>query len=83
MWRPSTYFSIVPDPTTAPPRRPAPPSAAVLTPAASSVVSSLNPFQTLQRHRNFRLFWFGQTLSLIGTWMQSMAAGLARVRALQ
>jgi MFS family permease len=26
-------------------------------------------------HRNFRLFWIGQTLSLIGTWMQSMAQG--------
>src|SRR5213595_626046 len=37
--------------------------------------ASLNPFRTLQRHRNFRLFWFGQTLSLIGTWMQSMAQG--------
>src|ERR1051325_10131441 len=36
---------------------------------------SLHPFRTLQRHRNFRLFWFGQTLSLIGTWMQSMAQG--------
>jgi len=36
---------------------------------------SLNPFRTLQRHRNFRLFWFGQTLSLIGTWMQTMAQG--------
>jgi MFS family permease len=38
-------------------------------------VPSLNPFSVLQRHRNFRLFWFGQTLSLIGTWMQSMAQG--------
>ena len=38
-------------------------------------IRSLNPFRTLQRHRNFRLFWFGQTLSLIGTWMQSMAQG--------
>ena len=37
--------------------------------------ASLNPFQTLQRHRNFRLFWFGQTLSLVGTWMQAMAQG--------
>jgi MFS family permease len=36
---------------------------------------SLNPFKTLQRHRNFRLFWFGQTLSLVGTWMQSMSEG--------
>ena len=34
-----------------------------------------NPFRALLRHRNFRLFWFGQTLSLIGTWMQSMAEG--------
>src|SRR5947199_7755435 len=39
------------------------------------MAASLNPFQTLQRHRNFRLFWFGQTLSLIGTWMQTMAQG--------
>jgi MFS family permease len=38
-------------------------------------VPSFNPFKVLQRHRNFRLFWFGQTLSLIGTWMQSMAQG--------
>lgn len=37
--------------------------------------ASLNPFRTLQQHRNFRLFWFGQTLSLIGTWMQAMAEG--------
>jgi MFS family permease len=36
---------------------------------------SLNPFRTLIRHRNFRIFWTGQTLSLIGTWMQSMAQG--------
>jgi MFS family permease len=39
------------------------------------VPASLNPFQTLQRHRNFRLFWLGQTLSLIGTWMQAMSEG--------
>src|SRR5215471_3435926 len=24
------------------------------------------------RHYNFRLFWFGQLISLIGTWMQSI-----------
>ena len=34
-----------------------------------------NPFRVLGDHRNFRLFWFGQTLSLIGTWMQTMATG--------
>jgi MFS family permease len=33
-----------------------------------------NPFRTL-RHRNFRLFWTGQTVSLIGSWMQTMATG--------
>lgn len=25
------------------------------------------------RHRNYRLFWFGQLISLIGTWMQTTA----------
>jgi MFS family permease len=38
-------------------------------------VPSLNPFSVLARHRNFRIFWLGQTASLIGTWMQSMAQG--------
>src|ERR1700733_12915744 len=38
-------------------------------------LDSVNPFRTLVRHRNFRLFWFGQTLSLMGTWMQTMAQG--------
>ena len=27
------------------------------------------------RHRNFRLFWYGQIVSVIGTWMQSVAQG--------
>jgi MFS family permease len=38
-------------------------------------LESVNPFRTLVRHRNFRLFWIGQTLSLMGTWMQTMAQG--------
>jgi MFS family permease len=38
-------------------------------------VRSANPFRTLARHRNFRLFWLGQTVSLIGTWMQQIATG--------
>jgi MFS family permease len=38
-------------------------------------LQSVNPFRTLVRHRNFRLFWIGQTLSLMGTWMQVMAQG--------
>jgi MFS family permease len=27
------------------------------------------------KHHNFRLFWFGQLLSLIGSWMQGLAQG--------
>jgi MFS family permease len=34
-----------------------------------------NPFAVLKQHRNFRLFWLGQTLSLVGSWMQTMAQG--------
>src|SRR5688572_32197795 len=34
-----------------------------------------NPFRVLGQHRNFRIFWTGQTTSLIGSWMQSMAQG--------
>jgi len=37
--------------------------------------TTLNPFRVVLRHRNFRLFLIGQTLSLIGTWMQTMAEG--------
>ena len=36
---------------------------------------SINPFRVFLKHRNFRLFLIGQTLSLIGTWMQTMAQG--------
>lgn len=35
---------------------------------------SLSPFRAL-RHPNFRLYWFGQLVSLIGTWMQALAQG--------
>jgi MFS family permease len=34
----------------------------------------LAPFAAL-RHRNFRLFYIGQTTSLVGTWMQTLAQG--------
>ena len=40
-----------------------------------SSLQSVNPFRTLQKHRNFRIFWIGQTVSLTGAWMQSMAQG--------
>ena len=43
--------------------------------SSAAPTPSINPFRIIQRHRNFRLFWSGQTLSLIGTWMQSMAEG--------
>lgn len=36
---------------------------------------SFNPLRVLVEHRNFRLFWIGQTVSLIGTWMQSVGQG--------
>lgn len=36
---------------------------------------SLNPLRVLVLHRNFRLFWIGQTVSLIGTWMQQVGQG--------
>jgi MFS family permease len=46
------------------------------TPTPTPVVPrSINPFRVFIRHRNFRLFLIGQTLSLIGTWMQTMAQG--------
>ncbi len=41
---------------------------------AASVSSRLAAFRAL-RHRNFRLFFSGQLISLIGTWMQMVAQG--------
>ena len=38
-------------------------------------LGAINPFGVLHRHRNFRVFWTGQTLSLVGTWMGSVAQG--------
>jgi MFS family permease len=43
-------------------------SAAVAAPRLPSTFSAL-------RHRNFRLWFIGQTLSMVGTWMQSVAQG--------
>jgi MFS family permease len=52
------------------------PTNSPLAPRSSSLTpASLNPFRVLVRHRNFRLFWLGQTTSLVGTWMQSVAQG--------
>src|SRR2546422_6574076 len=41
-------------------------------PAIGEILASR--FRAL-RHRNFRLFWTGQLISLVGTWMQSVAQG--------
>lgn len=46
-----------------------------MTAASASANRSINPFRVLVTHANFRRFWVGQTLSLIGSWMQSMAIG--------
>jgi MFS family permease len=54
--------------------RTAPDAILIPTPHSPSA-SSINPFRVLLTHRNFRLFWIGQTLSLVGTWMQTMAQG--------
>lgn len=43
--------------------------------SAPPTAASINPFRVLVTHRNFRLFWIGQTVSLVGTWMQMMAQG--------
>lgn len=40
-----------------------------------SVRTSLNPFRVLAHSPNFRLFFAGQTTSLVGTWMQQVAQG--------
>ena len=32
-------------------------------------------FASLRRHRNYRLFFSGQVISVSGTWMQNIATG--------
>src|SRR3954467_12587230 len=56
------------------PSAPSTPSSSRLTPPRARP-RSVNPFRTLQVHRNFRIFWTGQTVSLIGTWMQTVGQG--------
>ncbi|HTY55551.1 MAG TPA: MFS transporter [Candidatus Binataceae bacterium] len=54
----------------------APEAAAPIAPVAPTVGTTgrLAAFRAL-RHRNFRLFFTGQLISLIGTWMQMVAQG--------
>ena len=42
-------------------------------PAPQAAVSRLPTTFRALRHRNYRLFFFGQLISLIGTWMQTIA----------
>src|SRR5881227_2707070 len=55
-----------------PPGQPDTLEAAPTIPKAQQAKGLLRAFLAL-RHRNFRLFWFGQLISLIGTWMQTTA----------
>jgi MFS family permease len=41
--------------------------------AAPAPGSALRRGMAALRHRNFRYFWYGQIVSLIGTWMQSVS----------
>jgi MFS family permease len=43
-------------------------------PTDTAIAGSTSSFRAL-RHRNFRLYWSGQLVSLVGTWMQSVAQG--------
>src|SRR5256885_16751436 len=46
-----------------------------MTAAAAPVPPPPAPRFGALSHRNFRLFFFGQGISLIGTWMQNIAEG--------
>src|SRR5881275_1089690 len=54
-----------------PPGQPDAIEAAPTIPQEQQAKGLLRAFLAL-RHRNFRLFWFGQLISLIGTWMQTI-----------
>src|SRR6185503_47005 len=43
--------------------------------SSSTLSATLHDRFRALRHRNFRLFWIGQIVSLVGTWMQSVAQG--------
>jgi MFS family permease len=53
------------------PQEPVSPSTVSDVPAWLGV--KLPPTFRAFRHRNYRLYWFGQLISLIGTWMQNVA----------
>ena len=47
---------------------------------ATSIAESPARHVSALRYPNYRRWFVGQTLSLMGTWMQSVAAGLAGLR---
>ena len=56
-------------PVSAPPAEPAAPSAPLCPAPLARLPHGLAAF----RHRDYRIFWFTQLVSLTGTWMQSLA----------
>src|SRR6185503_16889636 len=63
------------EPSSRPPILPVSPTTTIATPLEPgnrSLAAVRQTFRAL-RHRNFRLFLFGQIVSLIGTWMQNVA----------
>ncbi|MEO7719280.1 MAG: MFS transporter [Capsulimonas sp.] len=59
----SDYPEIVGDESVAPPN-----------PVLDEATKKGGAFRAL-KHRNFRFFWFGQLISLTGSWMQNLAQG--------
>src|SRR5262245_25272714 len=49
--------------------------ASVPGPMTSSLTATVSDRFRSLRHRDFRLFWTGQLVSLMGTWMQTVAQG--------
>src|SRR5688500_11870359 len=62
-------------PSTAPSAAPAAATPAMGAPRPARPTPAINPFRAIQRHPNFRYFWIGQTISLIGSWMQQVGQG--------
>lgn len=44
-------------------------------PQETSLIGSISHAWRALRHRNFKLFFFGQSISLLGTWMTRLATG--------
>src|SRR5688500_17492617 len=60
-------------PTPGRPTSPSVPEFRFSAPATAAAAGRLPKGLTAFSHRNFRLFWSGQLVSLTGTWMQQVA----------